>query len=90
MYQLLLLFLLAVDRSQNPIRAHRYLSGYGKERGGIVVTFHNFDVLPVKITYLESVPWFLKIYLHTLSASSQSLENGCESFINFLIHKPMP
>ena len=65
-----------IDRSLCPIRVHRYLSGYGRERGGIIITFQNFDEVPLKVAYLESVPWFLKIYLHTLNASTLPIEDG--------------
>lgn len=49
------------------IYAERYFTGYGQERGGLRITIHNRNkesTMPV--IYYDSVPWFLKLYLHTL------------------------
>lgn len=49
------------------VAAHRYFTGYGQERGGLRITFHNRDRnYPMPVTYYDSIPWFLKLYLHTL------------------------
>ncbi|KAJ8654354.1 hypothetical protein O0I10_009922 [Lichtheimia ornata] len=48
------------------ISAHRYLTGHGQERGGIQVTLQNRHDAPMPIVYYDSIPWFLKLYLHTL------------------------
>ncbi|KAI9348276.1 Gpi16 subunit, GPI transamidase component-domain-containing protein [Zopfochytrium polystomum] len=62
-----------IDRSISPIRVHRYLTGYGRERGGIAVNIYNYGPDPVRVAYLESIPWFLRIYLHTLTVDSKPL-----------------
>ncbi|KAK7869914.1 hypothetical protein R5R35_013707 [Gryllus longicercus] len=46
--------------------ASRYIVGYGQERGGIVTKIHNNHWKHLDIIYLENIPWFLPIYLHTL------------------------
>lgn len=49
------------------IYAERYFTGYGQERGGLRITIHNRNKLsPMPVIYYDSVPWFLKLYLHTL------------------------
>ncbi|RUS16083.1 GPI transamidase component PIG-T [Endogone sp. FLAS-F59071] len=50
--------------------AHRYFTGYGQERGGLTVNIVNQspnDTMPV--IYFDSIPWYLKLYLHTLKVS---------------------
>lgn len=58
--------LLALASALPMISAHRYLTGHGQERGGIQVTLQNRHDAPVPIVYYDSIPWFLKLYLHTL------------------------
>jgi GPI-anchor transamidase subunit T len=50
----------------------RWLTGHGQERGGLQVLFTNPSPSPLDIIYLESLPWFMKAYLHTLRASRDS------------------
>jgi phosphatidylinositol glycan class T len=49
--------------------AHKYLTGYGHERGGVTVNIFNNMNETQEIDYFDSVPWFLKLYLHTLKVS---------------------
>ncbi|KAI8903833.1 GPI transamidase component PIG-T, partial [Gorgonomyces haynaldii] len=58
-----------VDRTNKekmPIFVHRYLSGVGDAEGKIYVDFVNHLQKPVNVLYTESIPWILKLYLHTL------------------------
>ncbi|KAJ3182170.1 hypothetical protein HDU85_003212 [Gaertneriomyces sp. JEL0708] len=49
------------------IRMERYLKGYGNERGGIAVDLYNHHPHAYQtVTYLQPVPWYLKLYMHTL------------------------
>ncbi|KAI8329631.1 GPI transamidase component PIG-T [Chlamydoabsidia padenii] len=49
------------------VNAHRYFTGYGQEHGGLRITLHNdHPTDSLSVTYYDSVPWFLKLYLHTL------------------------
>ncbi|KAI8609329.1 GPI transamidase component PIG-T [Chytriomyces sp. MP71] len=66
------------DRSANakaaqPIQLHRHLTGYGRERGGITFRLTNTSPHPKTVTHLEVLPWFLKLYLHTLTHTTRSL-----------------
>lgn len=47
--------------------AHRFLSGYGQELGSIVCEIHNNAEEDVQIIYTDYIPWYLRMYVHTLS-----------------------
>lgn len=66
---------------QPRIYASRTFVGYGQERGGVRAVLTNPSTSePVEIVYLESLPWFMKPYLHTLAATisppSTSTDHG--------------
>ncbi|KAI9276299.1 GPI transamidase component PIG-T [Sporodiniella umbellata] len=49
------------------VYAQRYLTGYGQERGGLKITIHNrHKTEPMPVIYYDSIPWYLKLYMHTL------------------------
>jgi GPI-anchor transamidase subunit T len=52
-----------------PLTVSRWLTGHGQERGGLQVLLTNTSPSQVEIVYLESLPWFMKPYLHTLKAT---------------------
>ncbi|KAF2423379.1 Gpi16 subunit, GPI transamidase component [Tothia fuscella] len=59
--------------------AARSITGYGQERGGIQAVVSNpSPTSAVSIVYLESLPWYMKPYLHTLRAviSPTNANNG--------------
>ena len=43
-----------------------YMPGAGHEWGGLEVQLHNCEGKPLRVLYLDMVPWFVRIYLHTL------------------------
>jgi phosphatidylinositol glycan class T len=47
--------------------ADRSFTGYGQEHGGVQAILTNPSDEEVEFVYLESLPWFMRIYLHTLS-----------------------
>jgi phosphatidylinositol glycan class T len=57
--------------SQADVIVHRYVTGYGQQKGGLVVHFENrhpnTDLL---VTYYQSIPWFVRLYFHTLRVVS--------------------
>lgn len=57
-----------------PMHISRYQTGFGQERGGLAVDIYNNMDHPVEIVYLETIPWILKLYLHTLKVVQDSLE----------------
>lgn len=44
----------------------RQITGYGQERGGMHTIIANPHPHTMRIVYLESLPWFLRPYIHTL------------------------
>lgn len=53
--------------------AERSFTGYGQERGGVQTILKNpSSTDSVDFVYLESLPWFMKPYLHTLTARLDS------------------
>jgi phosphatidylinositol glycan class T len=60
----------------NQLRAHRSITGYGQEHGGMHTVFYNPSTTDsLEVLYLESLPWYLKPYLHTLQASTSPPSN---------------
>ncbi|SMN22724.1 similar to Saccharomyces cerevisiae YHR188C GPI16 Transmembrane protein subunit of the glycosylphosphatidylinositol transamidase complex that adds GPIs to newly synthesized proteins [Maudiozyma saulgeensis] len=49
-----------------PIYVSRSLTGYGQDHGGLRTVFSNPTLEPVRLSYYESLPWFMRIYLSTL------------------------
>ncbi|KAL1306104.1 hypothetical protein AAFC00_004221 [Neodothiora populina] len=57
--------------------AERTFVGYGQERGGVRTVLTNPSPSEsVQLVYLESLPWFMKPYLHTLRAVVSTGESG--------------
>ena len=52
-----------------PLYVHRSFTGHGQERGGVQAVLTNPSAAPVDVVYLESLPWFMKPYLHTLKTT---------------------
>lgn len=73
-------FTLALMKSETPgqgkeivapetplLYAERSFTGYGQEHGGVQAILTNPSDEEVEFVYMESLPWFMRIYLHTLS-----------------------
>ena len=50
------------------------ITGHGNEKGGIVTKIFNEGQKPLKIVYLDIIPWFLRVYLHTLKVTKSNGE----------------
>lgn len=60
----------SVPLEQGLLHAERTIIGYGQERGGMRVIFRNPSTTDaVDFVYFESLPWFMRPYLHTLQAT---------------------
>lgn len=65
-----------LPRQETPLLVSRSLTGYSQDRGGMRVTIHNSEDHDVSLVYFESLPWFMRIYLHTLEVSGNgTIEN---------------
>jgi GPI-anchor transamidase subunit T len=66
--------------------AERSFIGYGQERGGVQAILTNpSPTEPVGFVYMESLPWFMKVYLHTLKAKINGLD---EDVIQEMYYRP--
>lgn len=73
-----------------PLYAERSLTGHGQERGGVQTILTNpSNTEDVEFVYMESLPWFMRIYLHTLEARIVDPPNGKqESVIQDIYYRP--
>ena len=66
--------------------AERSFIGYGQERGGVQAILTNpSPTEAVDFVYMESLPWFMKLYLHTLRAKINGLD---EDIIKEMYYRP--
>lgn len=53
-----------------PVLVSRSLTGYSQDKGGMRVKVKNpSSSAPVSLVYFETLPWFMRVYLHSLSTS---------------------
>lgn len=58
------------------LHAQRYVGGYGLQTGEICTLIYNthpYRAFPVIL--LETVPWYLRLYVHTLTIITKGKEN---------------
>lgn len=61
---------------QPVVTASRYQSGIGQERGGITTLLKNNAITAITVVYLEVIPWYLRLYMHTLAITSSARAGG--------------
>ncbi|CAN6627866.1 GPI transamidase component Gpi16p [Trichomonascus vanleenenianus] len=74
-----------------PVYVARSLTGYGQDRGGMRTVFTNPGDSPVRFTYFETLPWYMRVYLHTLSIDiRESIHEGLtqQDILKDLFHRP--
>lgn len=78
----------AGDMLRPLLHAERYVAGFGLQTGEIhTLIYNNHPYRAFPVLLLESVPWYLRLYIHTLTITSKSRENKpskSSSFIVFL------
>jgi phosphatidylinositol glycan class T len=68
--------------------AERSFIGYGQERGGVQAILTNPSLTEaVDFVYMESLPWFMKLYLHTLKAKINGLDTH-QDVIQEMYYRP--
>ncbi|EXX71787.1 Gpi16p [Rhizophagus irregularis DAOM 197198w] len=80
-----------LNYEQPRVYAHRFFTGYGQERGGIKVNIFNKSTnMTVPIIYYDVIPWFLKLYLHTLKVqiNGEEVRDSPVSPIKDLYYQP--
>lgn len=69
--------------------AERSFTGYGQERGGVQTILRNPSPdKEVEFVYMESLPWFMRIYLHTLQARLDGSSASQSSLIDEVYYRP--
>ncbi|KAI9809576.1 MAG: hypothetical protein M1825_000008 [Sarcosagium campestre] len=78
-----------------PLYAERTFTGHGQECGGVQTLLTNPSTTgAISFVYLESLPWFMKPYLHTLTAklssspSATSSASASPSIIQEILYRP--
>ncbi len=75
--------------SQPPLYASRSFTGHGQERGGVQSLLTNPSVNEsIDFVYFETLPWFMKPYLHTLAARVSTSAVADRSIIKETIYRP--
>lgn len=83
-----------VNTPETPlIYAERSFTGHGQERGGVQTILRNPSPdASVEFVYMESLPWFMRIYLHTMTARvaghGHPADNGSEQLIQQVYYRP--
>ncbi|KAI8635543.1 Gpi16 subunit [Xylariaceae sp. FL1651] len=69
--------------------AERSFTGHGQERGGVqsILTNPSPDT-EVEFIYMESLPWFMRIYLHTLQARVEGTVGVKDDIIEEIYYRP--
>lgn len=74
---------------QPSLYASRSFTGHGQERGGVQTLLTNPSLdLPIDIIYFESLPWFMKPYLHTLNAQVMKRPSSNTKLIKSIYYRP--
>lgn len=69
--------------------AERSFTGHGYERGGVrtILTNPSLDT-EVEFVYMESLPWFMRIYLHTLKTHIDGELRSSQDVIEEIYYRP--
>jgi phosphatidylinositol glycan class T len=69
--------------AQVDILARRYVSGFGQQQGGLVMHFENKNKKDIAVSYYQAVPWFMKLYFHTLKIVQNGAQIDPKNFFSF-------
>jgi len=80
---------------QELLRAERTMTGHGAAHGGMRTIFTNPSATePVQFVYFETLPWFMRPYMHTLNAqithstSNPFSDSRSEKIITDMYYRP--
>ncbi|XP_076449628.1 GPI-anchor transamidase component PIGT-like [Babylonia areolata] len=57
-----------------PVYAHRYVTGYGLEKGGVSCLIYNTLSTTLPILYMDSLPWFTRVFFKSVRVESRGTE----------------
>jgi hypothetical protein len=61
---------LSSNGTDEPIVVHRYATGYGVREGGINTVIKLAQSDEVTLVYFEEIPWYFRVFLHTLKITT--------------------
>lgn len=64
----------------NPISVKRVLRGSSQAWGQLEAVITNKSPVMVQVIYVETMPWLLQFYLHTLEARVNGIKTGLSIF----------
>ena len=70
-----------------PVRVARSLTGYSQDKGGIRAAFTNQLNRTSRFVYLETLPWFMKLHMHTLTIVGSG--SNAESWVVDQFYRPL-
>jgi len=71
------------------VYAERSFTGYGQEHGGVQSILRNPSLdQEVEFVYLESLPWFMRVYVHTLEARVEGTPGPRPDLIKEVYYRP--
>lgn len=72
-----------------PLYASRSFTGHGQEKGGVQSLLTNpSTTTPISFIYFESLPWFMKPYIHTLEAQLLTSNSLNPDLIESMYYRP--
>ncbi|KAA1470982.1 Gpi16 subunit, GPI transamidase component [Dentipellis sp. KUC8613] len=77
------------DNPQIPFSFLRTLKGASQDQGTLALTVRNHDAtLPLELLYLETMPWHVEFYLHTMRSTCDGVP--CDALSNLTYTPPVP
>ena len=77
------------NHSVPPLYASRAITGHGQERGGVQSRLTNPSLTDaISFVYFESLPWFMKPYLHTLTSRLSTSSRPSSDIIRETYYRP--
>lgn len=68
----------------------RYFTGSGQESGSLFVRIDNIDNVPAPVTILEVLPWYMRLYMHTLrvTLNGKPIDVGNQDIFKRVLYSP--
>lgn len=63
-------------KSKPEVLVSRHARGYGVDTNGIIITLTNTMSVDVYAIYLDMIPWYLRMYLHTLNIETSPIDSN--------------
>ncbi|PRT54812.1 GPI transamidase component GPI16 [Wickerhamiella sorbophila] len=67
--------LVVLENKVPDVFVDRSFTGYGQQSGGLRTVFTNPHDVEVSLVYIENLPWYMRLYLHTMSGDLDIVED---------------